>query len=281
MNVKLESPGGALHCRGQFKATTVFKDKQYSFETFVVTGHHVHNLLGRDAASTMELVKRLEEIQPISSPSELGLVKIKPIKIRLKEDAVPYSVYTARRVSVPLLPKVQAEIERMVKCGVIEEITEPTEWCAPMVAVPKKTGQIRICVDLKQLNKAVKREKFVLPTIDDILPKLAHAQVFSLLDAASGFWQLPLDIDCAKLTTFITPFGRYFFRRLPFGITSAPGIFQREMSAILKDLEGVAVFMDDILVYGNTPEEHEHRLHRALEAVDRAGLKLNTEKCLL
>ncbi len=104
---------------------------------------------------------------------------------------------------------------------------------------------------------------------------------FSLLDAASGFWQLPLDIDCAKLTTFITPFGRYFFRRLPFGITSAPEIFQREMSAILKDLEGVAVFMDDILVYGNTPEEHEHRLHRALEAVDRAGLKLNTEKCLL
>ncbi len=281
VNVKLESPGGALHCRGQFKATTVFKDKQYSFETFVVTGHHVNNLLGRDAASTMELVKRLEEIQPISYPSELGLVKIKPIKIHLKEDAVPYSVYTARRVSVPLLPKVQAEIERMVQCGVIEEITEPTEWCAPMVAVPKKTGQIRICVDLKQLNKAVKREKFVLPTIDDILPKLAHAQVFSLLDAASGFWQLPLDIDCAKLTTFITPFGRYFFRRLPFGITSAPEIFQREMSAILKDLEAVAVFMDDILVYGNTPEEHEHRLHRALEAVDRAGLKLNTEKCLL
>ncbi len=184
-------------------------------------------------------------------------------------------------MSVPLLPKVQAEIERMVQCGVIEEITEPTEWCAPMVAVPKKTGQIRICVDLKQLNKAVKRDKFVLPTIDDILPKLAHAQVFSLLDAASGFWQLPLDIDCAKLTTFINPFGRYFFRRLPFGITSVPEIFQREMSAILKDLEGVAVFMDNILVYGNTPEEHEYRLHRALEAVDRAGLMLNTEKCLL
>ncbi len=180
-------------------------------------------------------------------------------------------------MSVPLLPKVQAEIERMVQCGVIEEITEPTEWCAPMVAVSKKTEQIRICVDLKQLNKAVKIDKFVLPTIDDILPKLAHAQVFSLLDAASGFWQLPLDIDSAKLTTFITPFGRYFFRRLPFGITSAPEIFQRKMSAILKYLEGVAVFMDNILVYGNTPEEHEHQLHRALEDVDRAGLKLNTK----
>lgn len=212
-----------------------------------MTGPHVNNLLGHDAASAMGLVKRLEELQPISF-AELGLVKIKPIKICLKENAVPYSVHTARRVSVPLVPKVKTELERMVKCGVIQEITEPTEWCAPMVAVPKKSGQIRICVDLKQLNKAVKREKFVLSTIDDILPKLAHAQVFSLLDAASGFWQLPLHMECAKLTTFITPFGRYFFRRLPFGITSAPEIFQGEMSAILKDQEGVAVFMDDILV---------------------------------
>jgi hypothetical protein len=88
-------------------------------------------------------------------------------------------------------------------------------------------------------------------------------------------------MDCAKLTTFITPFGRYFFRRLPFGITSAPEIFQREMSVILKDLEGVAVFMDDILVFSNSPEEHEQRLQKALEAIDRAGLMLNTEKCLL
>ncbi|KAI7800957.1 hypothetical protein IRJ41_017925 [Triplophysa rosa] len=181
-NVKLESPGGTLHCRGQFRVITVYRDKQYNFEAFVMTGPHVYNLLGHDAASAMGLVKRLEELQPISSP-ELGLVKIKPIKICLKENAVPYSVHTARRVSVPLLPKVKAELERMVKCGL------------PMVVVQKKMGQIRICVDLKQLNKTVKREKFVLPTIDDILPKLAHAQVFSLLDAASGFWQLPLDTE--------------------------------------------------------------------------------------
>lgn len=81
---------------------TTFKDKQYSFEAFVVTGPHVNNLLGRDTASAMGLVKMLEELQPISF-SELGLVKTKPIKICLKEDAVPYSVHTARRVSLPLL----------------------------------------------------------------------------------------------------------------------------------------------------------------------------------
>ena len=123
----------------------------------------------------------------------------------------------------------------MVACGVITEIKEPTEWCASMVAVPKKNQeQIRICVDLKNLNRAVKREKYMLPIIDDILPKLA--KFFLLLDAASGFWQIPLDPECAKLTTFITPFGRFFFNRLPFGITSASEIFQREMTELLKDL---------------------------------------------
>ncbi|KAK9517531.1 hypothetical protein VZT92_022896 [Zoarces viviparus] len=91
-----------------------------------------------------------------------------------------------------MLPKVKKELDRMEASGVIEPVKEPTEWCAPMVAVPKKNKeQPRICVDLKRLNKSVKREKFIMPTIDDILPKLAGAKVFSLLDAASGFWQIP------------------------------------------------------------------------------------------
>ncbi|KAK9537909.1 hypothetical protein VZT92_005484 [Zoarces viviparus] len=235
----------------------------------------------------MGLVKRIEEIKSTeylseASPADIGRLKIKPIKIRLQEDAVPYSVTTARRVSVPMLPKVKKELDRMVASGVIEPIKEPTEWCAPMVAVPKKNKeQPRICVDLKRLNKSVKREKFIMPTIDDILPKLAGAEVFSLLDAASGFWQIPLDRESAKLTTFITPFGRYFFNRLPFGITSAPEIFQREMTELLQDQEGLAVYMDDILIYSDSEEVHEVRLQKTLDTLEKAGLKLNHDKCLL
>lgn len=106
---------------------------------------------------------------------------------------------TARRVSVPVLPKVKKKLDRMLTSGVIQPINEPTEWCAPMVAVPKKNkDQPRICVDFKMLNKAVKREKYVLPTIDHILPKLTGAKVFSLLDAASGFWKIPLDTESAN-----------------------------------------------------------------------------------
>lgn len=283
---KLDSPGGKLNCLGYFIATTTRKDKRFRFKVNVIRSPQSSHLLSRNVAAAMGLIKRMEEIkatQTIDSyPDDIGKLKIKPIKITLREDAVPYSVTTARRVSVPMLPKVKKELDRMVDCGVIQPISEPTEWCAPMVPVPKKNKeQPRICVDLKVLNKAVKREKYVLPTVDDILPKLAGAKVFSLLDAASGFWQIPLDPNSAKLTTFITPFGRYYFNRLPFGITSAPEIFQREMTELLKGHEGVAVYMDDILIYSNTPEEHEVRLQKTLNTLKEAGLKLNHEKCFL
>ena len=95
----------------------------------------------------------------------------------------------------------------MVKHNIITRITEPTEWCAPIVIAPKKNGNIRICVDLRQLNKAVAREQFTIPTLEEVLGKIAGAQFFSVLDAKNGFWQVPLHDDSQRLTTFITPFG--------------------------------------------------------------------------
>ncbi|XP_016139457.1 uncharacterized protein K02A2.6-like [Sinocyclocheilus grahami] len=168
----------------------------------------------------------------------------------------------------------------MEQLGVIEEVSEPTPWCAPMVPVAKKNGDIRICVDLKQLNEVVIREKYVLPTLDDVTSKLAGATVFSSLDAASGFWQIPLDDASKRLTTFITLFKRYCFRRLPFGITSTPEIFQKRMSELLRNVEGVCCYMDDILVYGRTREEHDHRLDEVLNTIHASGLKLKKEKCI-
>ena len=119
----------------------------------------------------------------------------------------------------------------------------------------------------------------MLPNLDDISPKLQGAQVFSKLDASSGFHQIPLEESSCELTTFITPLGRYCFKRIPFGITSAPDIFQRKMTELLSDLDGVEVIKDDIVIYGKTMQEHDARLNRVMERIKLSGLKLNREKC--
>ena len=183
--------------------------------------------------------------------------------IKLQEGAKPFALTTPRRVPIPLMDRVREELKNMERLGVISRVEEPSEWCAGMVVVPKANGRVRICVDLTKLNENVCRERHPLPAVEQTLAQIAGAQFFSKLDANSGFWQIQLSPDSALLTTFVTPFGRYCFNRLPFGITSAPEHFQRRMSAMLHDLDGVVCLMDDILVYGRTQEEHDHRLTEA------------------
>ena len=96
-----------------------------------------------------------------------------------------------------------------------------------MVVVPKASGDVRICVDLTKLNESVRRERHIMPSVELTLGQLGEAKVFSKLDANSGFWQVKLAEESSKLTTFITPFGRFRFNRLPFGITSAPEYYQK------------------------------------------------------
>ena len=148
-----------------------------------------------------------------------------------------------------------------------------------MVPAFCKNGKICICVDLKRLNQSVARQNHTLPVLDDIIHRLAGSTVFSKLDAVSGFWQISLPEDNAELTTFITPFGRYYFRRLPFGITSAPEIFQLRMEDILRGLPGVEVIMDDILINGRDERQHDVRLQAAINRISQSGLKLNRDMC--
>ena len=107
---------------------------------------------------------------------EVGCMSGPPVRIELEQDAKPYHCITARRVPVQLHDKVKAELKRMVDMGVITPVTTPTDWCAPMVTVVEPNGKVRICVDLKRLNKSVKRSHFLLPTVDDTLSKLAGAR---------------------------------------------------------------------------------------------------------
>ena len=159
-------------------------------------------------------------------------------------------------------------------------ITEATDWCAGIVPVMKRNGEIRICTDFKRLNENIKRERYVIPTLDDTLHKLSGAKVFfSKLDATSGFWQLPLDEDSAKLPTFITPFGRYFYKRLLFGSSSAPEIFQHTMEEeILAGEENVVCYFDDILIYSKDHSSHNEHLDRGMKKLESVHLKINDQK---
>ena len=217
--------------------------------------------------------------EPRKAKTAIGCMLGKPAAIVLHPDAVPYNCITARRVPIPLLDKVKEELKKMEREGVIKPVSAPSDWCAPMVPVLKPDGRVRICVDLKKLNASVKRELFPLPTVEDTLTKLRGSKIFSTLDLASGFWQIPLEEEASHLTTFITPFGRYRFLRLPFGITSAPEIFQSRLQLLLDDIPGTAVFIDDITVFSKTVSEHNAILSQVQTRLKEAGLTLNERKC--
>ena len=129
--------------------------------------------------------------------------------IPLKPDGKPYALHTARQVPLSMRKEVQKELSRMESLGVISRIDEPSPWCAGMVVVPKPSGKVRICVNMKLLNENVMRAFHPLPAVDETLAQLSDAQTFTKLDTNAGFWQIPLAKESRPLTAFITSFGRY------------------------------------------------------------------------
>lgn len=288
----LGGPGGTkLEVLGSFEGALEISGRKHK-ETVYVLKNQASSLLSKRACEALDLLrtsKEVYEVNPTETPNfkaefpELftGLGRFKEeCRITLREGASPMCLYTARKVPHPLLPQVEKELKSMVEQGVISPVTEPTQWCSGMVPVPKSNGRVRICVDLTSLNKAVVREIHPMKSVDENLAKLRGSSFYSKLDANSGFWQIPLNEHSQLLTTFISPFGRFCFNRLPFGISSAPEIFQRMMSSILIDLEGHGVIchMDDVLIYGQTEKEHDSRVRTVLQRMKDAGMTLN-EKC--
>ena len=123
------------------------------------------------------------------------------------------------------------------------------------------------------------RERFELPTVDATLAQMSGATVFSKLDANSGFYQIKIDETSSKFTTFITPFGRYFYKRLPMGISSAPEHYMRKMAQLVDSLDGTLCLMDDICVFGKNQKEHDDRLNQLLKILSNEGVTLNPDKC--
>ena len=299
--------GHVIDVRGVTTMPCQYKDKLYQVKFYIVD-RKVPAVLSAATCTEMGLVSRIHTVASTSSKDQqadttspassvthtettdtpdilqeysdlfqgLGCL---PGEHAIKIDpAVTPVVHPPRKVPVTLKGKIKEELDRMEKAGVIVRQTEPTEWVSSMVTVIKPS-KIRICIDPRDLNQAIKREHYPMKTIEEVVAEIPGAKVFSTLDAKSGFWQIKLDEASSKLCTFNSPFGRYRFTRLPFGIKSAPEVFQKSMSNLFEDIEGAKPIVDDILVWGRDVKEHDVRLRQVLDRSREANLKLNPEKC--
>ena len=172
---------------------------------------------------------------------------------------MPVILTQVKTIPVAIRNKVKDELDRMQRLGVIDPVWEPTEWVSSTVTI-KKRSKTRICEDPRELNSANKRELYPMLTIEDVVSRLPQAAVISTLVATCDYWQIPVDEKSSKLLTFNTPYGRFRFRRLPFGISSASEVFQRKMIQLFGYIEGCEIIVDDILVWGRNEMEHEERL---------------------
>ena len=206
-------------------------------------------------------------------------------KVHLETDPnVAPKVMPPRRVPVALKEKLKNELDRLTQRKVISPIQEPTDWVSSMIAAKKPDGNIRLCIDPHYLNLALKRSHYPLPIIEEILPELSKAKVFSKVDLKEGFLQVELDEESSQLTVFQTPWGRYRFHRMPFGITPAPEIFQMKLDQNLEGLKGVFKIADDILITGQgetereADEDHDRNLKSLLDRCRERNIKLDKKK---
>ena len=228
----------------------------------------------RPAENLQHLLKRHAEI----FSDELGLVAAAPAKIHVDPSAQP-RFCKARTVPYALKEKVERELERLESTGIISPV-QFSDWAAPIVPVVKTDGTIRVCGDYKvTINQAAKVDSYPLPRINDLLASMGGGKSFTKLHLAHAYQQIPLDEDSKQYTVLNTHKGLYQYNRLPFGVASAPSIFQRTMEGILRGIPNVCVYIDDILITGESEQEHLKTLDKVLTRLGEAGLKLKRQKC--
>ncbi len=212
-----------------------------------------------------------------NSMNQLGKTNI--VKHNIDTKGEPFALHHYR-TPITLRPLVKQHIDEMLDHGIIRPSTSP--YRSPVVMVKKKTGDLRFCVDYRRLNSQTVKDKYPLPRIDDTLDYLHGARYFTTIDLFSGYWQIEIEEKDKFKTAFTSEFGHFEFNRMPFGLCNAPGTFQRLMESILYELLGnfVLVYIDDIIIYSKTWEEHMHHLDEIFSLLNKAGLKIKPSKCL-
>jgi len=163
----------------------------------------------------------------------------------------------------------------MCKLKVIEKYIKPNEWQSPIIVIEKPDKSFRICLDPREINKSIIREMYQIPTLEQIKTNLSNKSIFTVVDLKDGFYHCELDEESQKLCCFSTPFGCYKFLRLPFGLASAPEKFQELTMKYFGDIDNVNVYFYDILVAGETIEEHDTALSEVIKRARQLNIKSN------
>lgn len=289
----------ALPIIGKFACNVQATNKRTESVFYVLRGDAGQSLLSYATASELGLIQIINMVNtpPVTPPSgrtvadelvqsypELftGIGKLKDFQVKLHIDPdIQPTCQPHRRVPFHVRQKVEAELQKLENDGIIETISGPTPWVSPIVTPPKPKdpNKVRICVDMRQANTAIQRERHITPTMDDVIHELNGAKVFSKLDLTAGYHQLELHPESRYITTFTTHLGLRRYKRLNFGISSAAEVFQNAICQTLQGIPGVKNLSDDIIIYGVSQEAHDDTLRAVFKRLKDSGLTLNRNKC--
>ena len=286
---KLKSyTGDKLNVCGICNLKCFKNDNLYELEFFIVKSN-TSAILGLTACKQLNLITRIDSINVQNNEyskvinkygdifTGIGCIETK-CSINLVPNAIPV-INPIRRVAFPLMEPLKQCLEELTRDKIIEKVEGPSDWVNALVLVRKPNGKLRICLDPKDLNNVIKREYCKIPTFEEISSNLAGATIFSTLDATNGFYQIPLDEESSKLCTFGTPYGRFRFLRLPYGVKCAPEIFQDRFKNIFSNIEGTDIYIDNIIIWGRNKIEHDIRLNKVLDRARENNVKFNLNKC--
>ncbi|XP_033725232.1 uncharacterized protein K02A2.6-like [Pecten maximus] len=290
-----------IHAVGSFVARIAYNDRYEDGVEFLVIEGRGQTLLGKDTSIKLGVLR----LGPLPSPNErhdinkvsttlgikdelirkypkafqgLGTLRNFELEISLDPEVKPIA-QPLRRVPYNLRDRLEKKLLELEDLDIIEPVHGPTSWVSPIVVVPKGDTDIRLCVDMRQANTAVLRERFPIPTVDEVLQDMNCSKVFSKIDIKWAYHQIMLAEKSRDITTFVTHKGLYRYKRLMFGVSCAPEMFQKVVQQVLQGCEGVQNIMDDVIVHGSSQDEHDQRLREAVRVLSESGMTLNSDKC--
>ena len=275
LRLKIEPP----KVYGLVSSERVQWQKQTLLHTLI---HEKVAVLAEDETKLCELLSEYHDVFSLEE-GERGQTDLIEFSIDTG-DARPIR-HPLRRTPFAAKQEIACQLHKMQSAGVIQPNNSP--WASPVVLVKKRDNTYRFCVDYRSLNALTKSDAFPLPRMDDLLDQLGQLKCFSTLDLAAGYWQIPVDERSKEKTAFATQDGLFEFPVMPFGLTNAPATFQRLMQQFLSGLKSrdgadyVSVYVDDVLIFSRSVEEHIQHLRAVLECMRAAKLKLKPTKCKL